>query len=91
MRRGKVGKRHDEEARRGSSGGESALHKIACLLGVFATKDLDQTVDRVILLRRVGFTVSEVASILGITENHVMVATHHAKKKTKAVRTKKRS
>ena len=52
----------------------SAHDKIARLLGVLATKDLQQVPERVVLLRAVGFEVSEVASILGMTENHVRVA-----------------
>lgn len=70
----------------------SADEKIARLLGVLATKDIEQLPDRVTLLRGVGFGVPEVASMLGMTENHVRVATHHGRKKhrgKKAARPKK--
>jgi DNA-directed RNA polymerase specialized sigma24 family protein len=70
----------------------SADEKIARLLGILATKDMEQISDRVTLLRAVGFSVSEVASILGMTENNVRVATHHGRKKRrgkKAARHKK--
>jgi hypothetical protein len=36
------------------------------------------------LLRSVGFTVGEVADMLGMQENHVRVADHHGRKKRKA-------
>jgi DNA-directed RNA polymerase specialized sigma24 family protein len=61
----------------------SAHEKIARLLGVLATKDMEQVSERVVLLRGVGFEVPEVASILGMTENHVRVAAHHGRKKHK--------
>jgi len=87
--KGKKGK-----AREARTGAElvSANEKIARLLGVLATKDIDQISKRVTLLRAVGFSVPEVAAILGMTENHVRVATHHGRKKqrgTKAGRAKK--
>ena len=90
MPRSKVVAKPAETSDRMPGGSTSALEKIACLLGVLATKDLEQIVDRVMLLRRAGFTVREVASMLGITENHVMVATHHGKKKSGAKGAKKR-
>ena len=40
--------------------------------------------NQVPLLRAVGFEVSEVAAMLGITENHVKVADHHGRKKKRA-------
>jgi DNA-directed RNA polymerase specialized sigma24 family protein len=54
-----------------------------------ATKDMEQVNERVTLLRAVGFTVSEVASILGITENNVRVATHLGRKKNRRRRAAK--
>ena len=57
------------------------MNEIARLLGVLATKDIEQIPERVTLLRAVGFSVPEVASILGITENHVRVATHAGRKR----------
>ena len=59
----------------------AAEEKIARLLAVLATKDIEQASERVTLLRGVGFGVSEVASILGMTENHVRVAAHEGRKK----------
>jgi hypothetical protein len=61
----------------------SADEKIARLLGILATKDIEQISERVTLLRAVGFSVSEVAGILGMTENHVSVAAHHGPTKHK--------
>jgi len=74
------------------AGGVSPDEKIARLLGILATKDIEQIGERVTLLRAAGFGVSEVASILGMTENNVRVATHHGRKKRrgkKAARSKK--
>ena len=59
----------------------SAHEKIARLLALVATKDIEQIGERVALLRAVGFGVAEVASILGMTEGHVRVAAHHGRKK----------
>ncbi len=59
----------------------SSEEKIARLLGILATKDIEQISERVTLLRAVGFSVPEVAGILGMTENHVSVAAHHGRKK----------
>jgi hypothetical protein len=61
----------------------SAEEKIARLLGLFVVKDIKKKTDQVPLLRRVGFEVSEVADMLGMTENHVKVADHHGRKKTR--------
>lgn len=76
--KGKRGKGHKERA---TIGLVSPDEKIARLLGILATKDIEQIGERVTLLRAVGFSVSEVASILGMTENNVRVATHHGRKK----------
>jgi DNA-directed RNA polymerase specialized sigma24 family protein len=59
----------------------SAEEKIARLLGLLVVKDIKKQTDQVPLLRRVGFEVSEVADMLGMTENHVRVADHHGRKK----------
>lgn len=59
----------------------SPYEKIARLLGILATKDVEQVPKRVNLLRAVGFSVAEVASLLGMTENHVRVASHLGRKK----------
>ncbi len=59
----------------------SSEEKIARLLGLLTVKDLEQKTEQVALLRAVGFQVSEVASMLGMSENHLNVATHHGRKK----------
>jgi hypothetical protein len=61
----------------------AAEEKIARLLGLLLIKDIKKKTDQVPLLRSVGFEVSEVADMLGITENHVKVADHHGRKKRK--------
>jgi DNA-directed RNA polymerase specialized sigma24 family protein len=60
----------------------SAEEKIARLLGLMVVKDIEKKTDQVPLLRRAGFGVSEVADMLGMTENHVKVADHLGRKKT---------
>lgn len=57
-----------------------AQEKIARLLGVIATKDLDRT-KQVGLLRGVGFGIDEIAEMLGISANNVRVASHYGRKK----------
>lgn len=70
------------------TGGErhnlSAENKIARVLGLLLVKDMKKKTDQVPLLRAVGFEVSEVAAMLGMTENHVKVADHEGRKKRKA-------
>ena len=61
-----------------------AEEKIARLLGLLLVKDIKKKTDQVPLLRSAGFEVSEVAEMLGITENHVKVADHQGRKKRKA-------
>lgn len=61
----------------------SADDKIARLLGLLLVKDIKNKTDQVLKLRSVGFEVFEVAAMLGITENHVKVADHAARKKRK--------
>jgi len=62
----------------------AAEEKIARLLGLMLVKDIKRKTDQVPLLRSVGFEISEVADMLGMTENHVKVADHHGRKKRKA-------
>lgn len=59
----------------------SADDKIARCLGLLLVREMDQKVDQVALLRSIGFEVSEVASMLGMTENHVNVAAHQGRKR----------
>lgn len=61
-----------------------AEEKIARLLGMLLVKDIKNKNDQVPLLRRAGFDVSEVADMLGISANHVMVADHLGRKKKSA-------
>ena len=68
----------------------SSNEKIARLLAVIATKDIQQAPERVTLLRAIGFTVPEVASILGMSENHVSVATHLGRNKAKRKESQKK-
>ncbi len=60
----------------------SAEEKLARLLGLWLVKDMKSKSDQVTLLRRAGFEVSEVASLLDMTENNVMVTDHLGRKKT---------
>ncbi len=59
----------------------SSEEKIARLLALLVTKATEKLTDQVTMLSAVGFSVSDVASLLGITENHVMVASHHGRRK----------
>jgi hypothetical protein len=58
------------------------LGRIARLLGLIATKDLS-LIEQVGRLRALGFANVEIADILGITSNHVGVALHDYKSKSK--------
>jgi hypothetical protein len=62
----------------------SSEEKIARLLALLLVKDIKKKTDAVPMLRRVGFEVSEVARLLGMTENHVKVADHLGRKKNRA-------
>lgn len=55
--------------------------KIARSLGLLLVRTMEQKTDQVALLKAIGFEVSEVAAMLGMTENHVNVAAHHSRKK----------
>lgn len=59
----------------------SSEEKIARLLGLLLVKDMENKIDQVTLLRSAGFEVSDVALMLGMTENHVNVAAHAGRKK----------
>ncbi len=58
--------------------------KIARLLALLLVRDIKKKTDQVPLLRSAGFEVSEVADLLGMTENHVKVADHLGRKKRRA-------
>jgi DNA-directed RNA polymerase specialized sigma24 family protein len=58
-----------------------ADEKIARLLAMLLVRDAKKKADQVPLLRAAGFEVSEVADMLGMTENNVRVADHRAKKR----------
>ena len=58
----------------------SSEEKIARLLGLFLTKSIDQKNDQVLMLRSAGFDITEVATMLGMTANHVNVATFKARR-----------
>ena len=57
-----------------------AQERIARLLGLLVVKDISRRTEQVILLRSAGFEISEIAQMLGMTENHVMVPSHHGRK-----------
>ena len=65
--------------------------KIARLLGMLLVKDVQQKNEQVLLLRSVGFEIPEVASMLGMTANHVNVATNKARSRTRKKRPKSRN
>jgi DNA-directed RNA polymerase specialized sigma24 family protein len=60
----------------------SAEEKIARALGLLLVRNMEQKTEQVTLLRSIGFEVSDVAAMLGMTENHVNVAAFHGRKKT---------
>jgi DNA-directed RNA polymerase specialized sigma24 family protein len=59
----------------------SAEEKIARTLGLLLVKDDEQKTDQVAQLRAIGIEVSEVAAMLGMTENHVNQAAFQGRKK----------
>jgi hypothetical protein len=61
----------------------SGSDKIARVLGMLLVKEIENKTDQVPLLRSAGFEVSEIASMLRMTENHVKVADHLGRKKRK--------
>jgi hypothetical protein len=78
-----MAKKRNRAASDNNGGGKkvSADDKIARLLGLLLVKDIKKKTDQVPLLRRIGFEVSEVAAMLGMSENHVKVADHTGRKK----------
>lgn len=63
--------------------GELTAHdKIARLLALLVTQNMEQKTEKVVLLRRIGFSIGEVAAVLGMTTNHVKVASHFRRKKS---------
>lgn len=58
----------------------SAEERIARLLGILAVKDLSGSTEKVVRLRAIGFQPSDIASMLGISENAVAVASYQARK-----------
>jgi hypothetical protein len=77
-----MAKRRKKVAADGSPQGISGEEKIARLLGLLLVKDVESKGEKASLLRRAGFEVSEVASMLNTTENAVMVADYQARKKS---------
>jgi hypothetical protein len=57
--------------------------RIARLLALIVIKDIENNNDRVRTLRASGFEVTEIAGLLGMSENAVAVADHRAKKQNK--------
>jgi DNA-directed RNA polymerase specialized sigma24 family protein len=60
----------------------SAEERIARTLGLLLVKDVEKRTDQVTLLRSIGFEVSDVAAMLGMTENHVNQAAFQGRKKS---------
>jgi DNA-directed RNA polymerase specialized sigma24 family protein len=59
----------------------SAEEKIARTLGLLLVRPFEERTDQAALLRSIGFEVSEVAAMLGMTENNVNVAAFRGRKK----------
>lgn len=59
----------------------SSEEKIARVLGLMFVKDIEQKPEQVVCLRSIGFGISEIASMLGITENNASVAAYRGRKK----------
>jgi hypothetical protein len=68
----------DAEAEGGSGGGTSAADKIAGLLALIATKDMD-TDDAALKLDGIGFNAREISALLDVGANYVNVARHRKK------------
>jgi hypothetical protein len=60
--------------------GSSAIDKIAGLLALIATKDLEKEA-AALKLDAIGFTSHEIAALLDVNENFVRVARHRKNKK----------
>lgn len=58
----------------------SSEEKIARLLGLLVTRDVETSAGKVKLLRNIGFSITEIALMLDISENAVAVADHRARK-----------
>lgn len=59
----------------------AADEKIARLLALLVVRDVEQPADKIRALKAAGFGVSQMAPILGMTENAINVALHRARKK----------
>jgi hypothetical protein len=57
----------------------SPEEKIARLLGLLVVRDIDTSAEKVKLLRNIGFSISEVALMLDVSENAVADASHRAR------------
>ena len=57
--------------------------KIARLLALLVIKDIKVKDDQVPLLRAVGFEISDIADLLGMTPKHVSVAHSRGRKRRK--------
>jgi hypothetical protein len=72
-------KRADAAADQASEKGSPALDKIAGLLALIATKEMDKD-SAALKLDACGFTAREIASLLEVGTNYVNVARHRASK-----------
>ncbi|WP_256805797.1 hypothetical protein [Bradyrhizobium sp. Bra64] len=64
----------------GEAGGTTALDKIAGLLALIYTKDVDDKDAAALKLDAVGFSAREIAGILDVGTNYVNVARHRKAK-----------
>jgi DNA-directed RNA polymerase specialized sigma24 family protein len=58
-----------------------AEERIARLLALLVVRDIEHTAEQVQTLRAAGFGVSQIAQLLGTTENAVSVASYRARQK----------
>jgi DNA-directed RNA polymerase specialized sigma24 family protein len=73
------------KGKRGKTSAEpvSAQDKIARMLGILAVKDKTEAADQVVLLQGAGFEQTEIASMLGISENNISVINYRLRNKKK--------
>jgi hypothetical protein len=73
-------KRAPAAAEDAAEGGSSAMDKIAGLLALIATKDMENET-AALKLDAIGFTSHEISALLDVNENFVRLARHRKSKK----------
>jgi len=68
----------------------AATDKVARLLALLLVRDIEQKGDRVQMLQAAGFQISEIAVLLGLSENTVSVTAYQNRKKS-GVRKRRKS